>query len=104
MDFFEISLQTFLTKGVFEAVVDPLSGFFIVILGVVAHYVRAVLQDGHGWVEYWSTNQTRSIASLVGAGVGFFLVKEAEAGTFLMYFAVGFLCDSVLNKALVKLK
>lgn len=82
--------------------VDVIYPFLATVLGVVAHYIKKIIRDGYDWKTYWKTESKNSYMAISGALLGFATMIQTGGSSLLMYFLLGFSCDSILNKALKK--
>lgn len=75
--------------------------FIILILGILAHFIKAVMVDKKSptFADYWLQYKGASILSLMSAFVGGFYLWQQGIDNSLGYFGVGYICDSVINRA-----
>lgn len=67
--------------------------------GVFAHYLKKVVKDKAGIIQYWTAHAPASIMSFIGAAVGFAILYQAGSTDAFAYFLCGYTADSLLNKA-----
>lgn len=70
------------------------------LLGMLTNFLKTVkLQQKVTLADYTKKYVWNSIASIVGATIGWAYLYEQDTQTLLAYFGVGYMSDSILNKA-----
>ena len=69
------------------------------LAGVISNAGRTMHKQGLGFVEYWKTDWTYSVAAtFVSIAGAIYLLSTHETSAF-MYFSVGYIADSFINRA-----
>jgi len=73
----------------------------LTIIGVLAHFLKRKIKGETltDIVSYFRTHFKSTLLTLFGAVGGFFLLKEMGELGYFASFSIGYMADSVLNKA-----
>lgn len=74
--------------------------FVVTLVGVVSHYVKKCLKAEAEWNTYWVTHKNQTATALMAAlgSYGTVLMTETNA-SLITYLAIGYVVDSMFNKA-----
>lgn len=76
-----------------------LLNFLALAAGLTMHYIKKAKVENVGWIDYWTTNKESSLLSVGGVLLSFICVLIADpTASLYMYFSLGYIGDSVLNR------
>lgn len=77
---------------------DYILSFSLVVLGVILNWLQKCYSLDIEWTAYWSTHRGRSVGSIAVCVVAYLSMLAAEQMDPIVYFMVGYMCDSLTNK------